>query len=105
MRRLPIVLFFLLALLYPARGQKSNAPSPAEVTAQVRAYRQTHERALIKELVELLSIPNTANDTPNIQRNAVKLVAKLEQRGFRARSLPIAGRGIEIYAALLAGLE
>jgi hypothetical protein len=103
MRRLPIVLFFLLAVLYPAQAQKSNAPSPAEVTAQVRAYSQTHEHAIIKELVELLSIPNTANDAPNIQRNAVKLVAMLEQRGLRA--LGHFWRGIEIYAALLAGLE
>jgi acetylornithine deacetylase/succinyl-diaminopimelate desuccinylase-like protein len=68
----------------------------------VREYRQANEHRIVRELVELLSIPNSAADTPNIQRNAEKLQAMLEARGFRVQFLPIPGRGPAVFAELAA---
>src|SRR4029453_72630 len=40
------------------------------------------QRAIVSELVELLSIPNVAADTENIRRNAVLLRDMLRRRSF-----------------------
>ncbi|HEX9760642.1 MAG TPA: hypothetical protein VGA40_06965, partial [Candidatus Acidoferrales bacterium] len=66
----------------------------------MREYRQANEHRIIGELVDWLSIPNVATDTPNIQLNAAKLVEMLERRGFRTRLLPIPDRGPVVYAEL-----
>jgi acetylornithine deacetylase/succinyl-diaminopimelate desuccinylase-like protein len=105
MGRIGILLSLLTLGLYAASPQKSIAaqeppPGAARVAAEVRAYRQAHEHEIVRELVDLLSIPNTANDQPNIQRNAAKLVAMLEQRGIHAQLLPIPGRGPVVFGSL-----
>ncbi len=56
-------------------------------TASVRAYRESKEAEILREFVELLSIPNHANDTVNIRRNADWLVDMLRRRGVEARLL------------------
>src|SRR5688572_3135628 len=53
----------------------------------IREYRQKNEAKIIRELVELLSIPNVATDDANIRRNAQYLLAMLEKRGIRAQLL------------------
>ena len=60
----------------------------------MRAYRVTHEQPIIQELVDLLAIPNIASDEPNIRKNASRLKAMFEQRGFGVRffEIPNAGR-------------
>jgi acetylornithine deacetylase/succinyl-diaminopimelate desuccinylase-like protein len=102
MTRIGVLLFWIGFVLYPAEAQMSNtpAPAPAQVAAAVRAYRQANEHRIMQEFVELLSIPNVASDTPNIQRNAAKLVEMFDRRGFRTRLLPIAGRGPVVFAQL-----
>jgi acetylornithine deacetylase/succinyl-diaminopimelate desuccinylase-like protein len=100
MTRIGVLLFWTGCVLYPAQAQMSNAPPPAQVAASVRAYRQANEHAIVREFVDLLSIPNTASDAPNIQRNADKLVAMFARRGFRAQLLPITGRGPVVFAQL-----
>lgn len=98
--RIAIVLSLLSAILYPAYAQKSNPASAAQVAAQVREYRLANEHRIVRELVDLLAIPNVASDTPNIQRNAVKLVEMLERRGIQTRLLPISGRGPVVFGEL-----
>lgn len=111
--RIGVILFAVLAALYPAAAQKSNSGSAgpaaaeaaassraAEVAALVREYRKAHEAAIIEEFTNLLAIPNVATDTANIERNARTIVAMLERRGFHTQQLPIAGRGPVIYAEL-----
>ena len=48
----------------------SLSADPATVAKNSRAWRANHEREILAEFAELLSIPNLANDTPNIQSNA-----------------------------------
>ena len=98
-----IVVALLIALLpYPASAQKSTPPSPAQVAQEVREYRMDNEDRVIRELSEFLSIPNIASDTPNIQKNAARLVEMLEARGIETHLLPISGRGPVVFGKLIA---
>src|SRR5574337_1025128 len=95
------VLFSLLSLaLYPAHAQKSNPTQGAHVAAQAREYHKANEHRIVCELTELLAIPNVAADTPNIQRNAGKVVEMLERRGIQTRRLPVPGRGPVVFGRL-----
>ncbi|HEY5611206.1 MAG TPA: M20/M25/M40 family metallo-hydrolase [Thermoanaerobaculia bacterium] len=58
-----------------------------DVGPKVRAYRVAHERAILNELVELLSIPNVASDRANIEKNAALLTTMLERRGIATELL------------------
>ena len=108
MTRMAAILFALLASLYPAAAQVSNAQAPppaapgraAEVAAQVRDFRKAHEAAIIGEFTSLLAIPDVATDTVNIQRNAAVIVEMLERRGFHTQQLAIADRGPVLFAEL-----
>jgi acetylornithine deacetylase/succinyl-diaminopimelate desuccinylase-like protein len=57
--------------------------NPASIAA--RHWRETHERAIIDEYFQLLSIPNIATDQMNIRRNADLIVAMLKKRGVAAQ--------------------
>src|SRR5919206_4971451 len=54
-------------------------------------YVASHQRAIVSELVELLSIPNVAADTENIRRNAALLRDMLRRRGFSTELLETDG--------------
>jgi acetylornithine deacetylase/succinyl-diaminopimelate desuccinylase-like protein len=74
--------------------------TPGEIALAVRAFRTTHEPSIVKELVDLLSIPNIASDEPNIGRNATQLKTMLERRGMRVQFFEIERRGPTVYAEL-----
>ena len=57
--------------------------NPASIAA--RQYREAHERAIVDEYIQLLSIPNIATDQMNIRRNADFIVAMLKKRRVEAR--------------------
>src|ERR1035438_5291325 len=61
----------------------SAQTNPASIAA--RHYRESHERAIIDEYFQLLSIPNIAADQVNIRRNADLIVAMLKKRGVAAQ--------------------
>jgi acetylornithine deacetylase/succinyl-diaminopimelate desuccinylase-like protein len=88
--------------LYSAMGQTPASVAPAQVVQEVRDYRMDHEDRIVRELAEFLSIPNVANDTPNIQKNAEHLREMLEARGIETHLLPIAGRGPVVFGKLIA---
>src|SRR5277367_574336 len=69
--------FFIVLSLIQAQT------NPASLAA--RRWRETHERAIINEYFQLLSIPNIATDQVNIRRNADLIVAMLKKRGVDAR--------------------
>ncbi|MGZ5002311.1 MAG: hypothetical protein ACXWBM_03885, partial [Chthoniobacterales bacterium] len=46
-----------------------------DVAARTRAWRAQHEREILSEFVELLTIPNLASDASNIERNAAAISA------------------------------
>lgn len=69
----------------------SALADPAAVAKQARGWRATHEREILGEFAELLSIPNLATDMPNIQRNAEAIRAMCEKRGLVAKLLTLEG--------------
>lgn len=65
----------------------STAAFAQTASSRAREYRESHEREIIAEFVDLLSIPNVASDTPNIRRNAAKLIEMMGRRGIEAKLL------------------
>ncbi len=70
--------------------------------AAVRAYRAAHEKEILRELSDLLALPNVATNVADIERNADRLTAMLQRRGFEVQRLS-AGEGTP--PSLLAGLR
>ena len=54
---------------------------------KVRTYRQANEHDILAEYFELLSIPNSALDRRDIQRNAEFIAFLLQKRGLKTRLL------------------
>ena len=79
----------------------AQATSPGDVRNRVRAYRTAHDVEIVRELSDLLAIPNLARDTANIRRNARHLAAMLDRRGLRARLLEVPGAPPAVYGELL----
>jgi acetylornithine deacetylase/succinyl-diaminopimelate desuccinylase-like protein len=75
---------------------------PAAVAKQTRAWRLNHEREILAEFSELLSIPNLASDAPNIQRNADAIRAMCEKRGLATKLLTLEGAPPVVVAELAA---
>jgi acetylornithine deacetylase/succinyl-diaminopimelate desuccinylase-like protein len=94
MRTLLLVTLLLLSA--------SAFADPANVAKQTRAWRLNHEREILAEFSELLSIPNLASDAPNIQRNADAIRAMCEKRGLAAKLLALEGAPPVVLAELAA---
>ncbi len=81
----PAIWSFIMALMAGAAAEDGN---PGGATAEkIRAYRKAHEQAIIREYMELLSLPNLASDRPNIRRNADFLADMFRRRGLAVRLL------------------
>lgn len=63
-----------------------NAQDPI---AEARAYREAHGHEILSFFGELLRIPNTAFDLPNIRRNADFLKSTFEKRGIEMELLTL----------------
>jgi acetylornithine deacetylase/succinyl-diaminopimelate desuccinylase-like protein len=79
---------------------KRTLPPPKHVIEEVRSYRLASQDRIFRELTEFLSIPNVANDTLNIQKNADRLKQMLEARGVETHLLSIEGRGPVVFGKL-----
>jgi acetylornithine deacetylase/succinyl-diaminopimelate desuccinylase-like protein len=86
----------------PAISAAASARCAAAV-AEARAWRRAHEREILAEFATLLAIPNVANDSANIERNAAVLVPMLEKRGLKVRVLRLAGAPPMVIGDLAAG--
>ena len=80
-----VLLAIWLAFVAPIAGQQNAAARAA------RQWRETHERAILGELISFLSIPNLADDAGNLHRNAEAVGAMLEHRGVKVQMLETAG--------------
>ncbi|HEX8078486.1 MAG TPA: M20/M25/M40 family metallo-hydrolase, partial [Chthoniobacterales bacterium] len=87
---------FLLAV------HASVLADPLPVAKETRVWRLNHEREIVAEFAELLSIPNLASDAPNIQRNAEAIRAMCEKRGLTVRLLTLEGAPPIVVADLAA---
>ena len=85
-------------LLAAAASLPAFAAKPAAGSAQpgvrdrVRAYRAAHEKEIVTELSDLLALPNVATHVADVERNADRLTAMLQRRGFAVTRLS-AGEG------------
>lgn len=92
-----------LFLLAAIAGAADDPPLDAKrLRDRVREYRQAHELAIVRELVELLAIPNVASDRDNIARNARLLTGALRRRGFQTALLETPGASPAVYGELAA---
>jgi acetylornithine deacetylase/succinyl-diaminopimelate desuccinylase-like protein len=83
MRRFGIGLWLACAAVASAQTD------PAALAA--RRWRESHERAILSEFMELLAMPNLARDEGDIRRNAAAVGALLERRGVQTRLLEVPG--------------
>src|SRR6476619_762786 len=67
-----------------------------ETVARVRAWRLDHEKQILLELFDFLSIPNVASNAADIQRNADALVRMFEQHRFAPELIPTGGSPLVI---------
>jgi acetylornithine deacetylase/succinyl-diaminopimelate desuccinylase-like protein len=66
----------------------------------IRAYRQSHEKAILDSYVQFLSIPNVASDKANIGRNADWIVAELAKRHVTAQLLEVPNAPKVVFAKI-----
>ena len=71
----------------------------ADVASVVQRYVESHQRAIVSALVDLVSIPNVTADTENIRRNAVHLRGMVQKRGFRTEVIETGGNPL-VYGEL-----
>ena len=92
-----VALTVLVALL--ASGGVAEAA--AGVRAQVRAYREAHEKQILEEFSRLLAMPNVATHVADIEVNAEFIMHELTRHGFTTRLLAAApGTPPAIYGEL-----
>src|SRR5919199_4182651 len=93
-----LVLAVLLAA--PAPPAVAQVPDAPSLRAAVRGFRMQHDAEILRELAELLPIPNVATDSTNIRLNARHLLAMLERRGVQTRLLESPGSLPAVYGEL-----
>jgi acetylornithine deacetylase/succinyl-diaminopimelate desuccinylase-like protein len=79
---------FLLAFALASSATAAQQPGSADNLRQrINDYRKAHDVEIVRELNDFLVIPNLANDSTNIRRNAQHLLAMLGRRGIAGRLL------------------
>ena len=100
MRRM-LVLLVLPGMLFAGGVQAQRAvPDARAVRSAVATWRRGHEHQVLRELAELLAIPNLARDSVNIRRNASALATMLERRGLAVRLLEHPGTPPAVFGEL-----
>ena len=72
-------------------GHGALAGQGSELKARLDRHVGAHQREIVNELVDLLSIPNVASDTEHIRQNVVALEALLVKRGLQTEVLETSG--------------
>ena len=90
------ILLAATAIALPAAAETSAG---AAMTA-ARAHVAAHEEAIVKELRDLVALPNVADNHADIRRNAEALVTMLERRGIAAKILETPGAPVSVFGDL-----
>lgn len=80
-------LLILVTLLGSPLASAAAEPTPRELQSAVRQWREAREADIVRQLAELVSLPNVASDRENIERNADHLEKQFQERGFETRIL------------------
>ncbi len=86
--RVPCLGALLAAALSMVAGQASAQSAAIQA---VREHRAAREREIVGELVEVLRLPNVADDLDGQRRNATALVEMMTRRGIEAQILETEG--------------
>jgi acetylornithine deacetylase/succinyl-diaminopimelate desuccinylase-like protein len=82
-----------------------TAAAAAQTLEKVQAYRQEHAVQVLTDLVQFLSLPNVANDSPqghaDIARNAAYIREEFQSRGLRTQLLEVKNGFPAVYAERL----
>ncbi|HEV2706160.1 MAG TPA: M20/M25/M40 family metallo-hydrolase [Pyrinomonadaceae bacterium] len=84
---------FVFALLLGMTPLLSSA-AQTQAVSPVGKYRRANEQRILREFVELLSLPNVASDRENIRRNAAHIVQMMRARRLNPRLLEAAREGV-----------
>lgn len=87
-----------------APAPPGEVPAPTEAMTRAMAAAREHvaanEEAIVRELRDLLALPNVASNPDDIRRNAEALVAMLERRGVSARIIETPGAPVNVYGEI-----
>lgn len=78
----------------------SQETSAAATRKTVHDYRVQHEVEIVRDYAALLTMPNVATDSINIQANADFISRELARRGFQTRLLAVPGSPPVVYGEL-----
>ena len=98
--RTPLLLSLLSAMALPPGTSRADGQPAARAALAARRYRSAHEVQIVRELAELLSLPNRAADLADIERNAEAVAALYRRRGASVRLLRLPDTPPVVYAAL-----
>ncbi len=100
-------IFILMSFFFGCLIQHQTLSSQTDdsIQSKVRSYRQANEKAILKEFIDLLAIPNVASDTENILKNADKIVEMLKARGVEASLLENEGTPPAVFGELKVSAE
>ena len=95
------------AVLLAAVLTVSQAPlaQSGDTAARVRAWRAQHEPQIVRELFDLVAIPNVASNAADIARNAQALTRMFEKRRFLPETLPTGGAPLVVAERRVAGVQ
>jgi acetylornithine deacetylase/succinyl-diaminopimelate desuccinylase-like protein len=88
-----------LLLIFCIGCREAERPEPA--ASQANDTGATITEPGLAELADLMAIPNVASDTPNIRRNAERLVAMMRRRGLEVRFIEAEGAPPVVYGELM----
>jgi len=85
---------FLLSICWVFAANYARAQATSNLDAAVTAvddHIASQQRNIIGDFVELLALPNVADNLPDMERNAAHIMELLERRGFSTRRLAAGG--------------
>jgi acetylornithine deacetylase/succinyl-diaminopimelate desuccinylase-like protein len=89
-------LAFLVVLIFSSLSFAEDTTTKA-----VRGWRQSNERAILSEYVELLKLPNLATDPAALRKNATTIQQMFEKRGVKSRLLELPGIAPAVYGEIM----
>ena len=81
------------------------ASGQADAVGRVRTWRAQHEPQILRELFDLVAIPNIAADRVDIARNAQALARMFEKRRFLPETIPTGGAPLVVAERRVPGAQ
>jgi acetylornithine deacetylase/succinyl-diaminopimelate desuccinylase-like protein len=92
--------YLILAVAFNAGAAGAATPTAQQAMDAARAHVAAHEEAIVRELRDLVALPNVADNHDDIRRNAAALVTMLEKRGIAAKILETPGVPVSVFGDL-----